>query len=227
MRSDQYRNKNSLSPADKPLSLIFDMDGTLIDTAKATIPACQKTARQMNIPVACADDIRQTIGWSESEFYQKLYPSLDKQLLIRYGSLVEACEARLIEDLGPDLVFPGIINLLEALTVNGHYLALASTGSQDHVHVAMKSTGLEKYFQMIRCGEPVKTDMVTQIMQKRSDDKWMMIGDKSKDATAAAENHIESIGVEFGYGTVEELRMFTYTATDTEAIRKLLSARIS
>ena len=204
---------------DKTMGLIFDMDGTLIDTAKATIPACQAIARQLNMPVARPEDIKKTIGWSEQEFYQKLYPSQDSQLLKQYGALVEACEAQLIQELGADLVFPGIFDLLDDLTAKGHFLAIASTGSVSHVDVVMRSTGLLQYFQIIKCDEPVKTAMVSHIIETKKDGRWLMIGDKSKDATAAAENGIESIGVQFGYGTADELRLFTYVAKNAQAIR--------
>ena len=208
---------------DKSIGLIFDMDGTLIDTAKATVPACQEIARQLKMPVAQSEAIRKTIGWSEQEFYKKLYPEQDSQLLNQYGVLVEAYEAQLIEAFGADLVFPGIFELLEFLTANGNYLAIASTGSVSHVDVVMKSTGLAKYFSVIKCDEPVKTAMVSQIIHDGNGCRWIMIGDKAKDATAASENGIISIGVQFGYGTEDELRSFTYTAKNTEDIISLIN----
>ncbi len=203
---------------DKNIGLIFDMDGTLVDTAKATVPACQEIARQMKMPVAQSEAIRKTIGWSEQEFYQKLYPMQDSKLLRQYGAAVEVYEALLIEALGTDLVFPGIFELLECLAANSNFLAIASTGSVSHVDIVMKSTGLAKYFSVIKCDEPVKTDMVSQIIQTEKNCRWVMIGDKSKDAIAASENGMISIGVEYGYGTEDELSLFTYTAMNPEQI---------
>ena len=210
---------------DKTMGLIFDMDGTLIDTAKATIPACQEIARQLNMPVARREDIRKTIGWSELEFYQKLYPSQDSQLLKQYGALVEAYEARLIKKLGADLVFPGIFDLLDLLSAEGHFLAIASTGSVSHVDVVMQATGLLQYFQIIKCNEPVKTAMVSHIIETQKESSWLMIGDKSKDAAAAAENGIESIGVRFGYGTEDELSLFTCIAENAQEILGFINKR--
>lgn len=191
-------------------NIIFDMDGTLLNTAKSAVPACHTAAKEFGLPPVSPEVIRQTIGWANPEFYYRLYPRLPKELVELYGEAVEVQEAALVEALGPDILFDGILDLLEVLKGHGCSMAVASTGSWDHVDGALRAAGIQDYFDLIRCDQPVKIRMVQEIIALRPLGGWLMIGDKDKDAVAGRENGILTIGAAYGFGTEAEMALFDH-----------------
>lgn len=192
------------------LNIIFDMDGTLVDTAKATVPACMAGSRDFALPPLEPVRIRQTIGWANPEFYHRLYPDIDPDQQERYGDAVEAYEAAMIRELGQDVLFAGVLELLNALQDRGCHLAIASTGSTEHVDISLAAGGIRDFFSIVGCNQPDKEEMVAVIKQACPDGRWLLIGDKDKDARAARANGIVSVGVRYGFGTETELAQFDH-----------------
>ena len=190
--------------------IIFDMDGTLVDTAKATVPACLAGAKDYSLPALEPERIRQTIGWANPEFYQRLYPDIDPDLQVRYGEAVEIYEADMIRELGQDVLFAGILELLAVLQKRGYPLAIASTGSTEHVDISLAAGAIRDFFSIVRCNQPDKEDMVGTIKQTNPDARWLLVGDKDKDARAARANGIVSVGAQYGFGTETELTQFDH-----------------
>lgn len=190
--------------------IIFDMDGTLVDTAKATVPACLAGAKDFSLPPLEPERIRQTIGWANPEFYQRLYPDIDPDLQERYGDAVEIYEATMIRELGRNVLFAGIEDLLTTLQARGCQLAIASTGSTEHVEISLAAGAIRDYFPIVGCNQPDKEDMVAAIKQTNPDAKWLLVGDKDKDARAARANNIISVGARYGFGTEKELDQFDH-----------------
>ena len=193
------------------ISLIFDLDGTLIDTAKATVPACMAGAARFGLAVLEPACIRQMIGWANPEFYDRLYPDVDPDLRELFAAAVEIDETSLIRLMGPDILFAGISELLAALAARGYYMAIASTGSIGHVEASLAASGIAGYFAEVHCSRPDKEEMVAAIRQKDPDATWLLVGDKSKDARAARANRILSVGARYGFGSDNEMSQFDQT----------------
>jgi len=189
-------------------NIIFDMDGTLIDTAKATVPICLQCAEDFGLPKLNPNYIRELIGWPNPEFYYRMYPDFPRDLIDFYGEEVEHKEARYIETLGKDILFPGVQELLNVLKSNGFYMAIASTGSQEHVDVCLGASGICSFFDTVQCGEPDKVEMVRRIRQAGPKGEWLLVGDKEKDSTAGNKNNMITIAAKYGFGTQEEFQTF-------------------
>ena len=58
--------------------LIFDFDGTIMDTRKPIVSAKQETARRMGLPVLDEETCAATIGYTAQVGFQKMYPDLDE-----------------------------------------------------------------------------------------------------------------------------------------------------
>lgn len=179
--------------------IIFDMDGTLADTAKATIGACAEASDHFGL--ARLDDLHiiRTIGIANPEFYYRLYPDEDRALIDAYGTMVEALEADRVRALGRDILFPGVTGMLHTLRGAGIRLYLASTGGEDHVDVVLRSAGIEDLFDVIACGRPVKIAMVGELIGDADRSEWAMVGDTDKDLEAARGNNILAIAAAYGY----------------------------
>lgn len=188
--------------------IIFDMDGTLSDTAKVTIKAFQKYALKFNFPQLPEETIKQAIGYADPEFYLILYPDQDKNKLLEFAHYVDAYEKILIRELAEDLLFENVRNLLDFLKEAELKLYIASTGSTTHVESVLSNTRIIDYFDGIYCGEKEKVLMVKQIINETSLNEWVMVGDKQKDADAARYNQILSIGAGYGYCTPDDYHLF-------------------
>ena len=179
--------------------IIFDMDGTLADTGKATINACAEASAHYDLPKLEDGHIIRTIGIANPEFYYRLYPQIDRSLVDAYGDLVEKLEIERVSALGEDILFPDVKSMLHALRGLGIRLYLASTGSPEHVHIVLKSGGIRSMFDVIACGQPVKINLVKDLIGASEKAEWAMIGDTDKDLEAARANDIQAMAAGFGY----------------------------
>ena len=183
-------------------TVIFDLDGTLSDSAILTIAAFKKIAPAQGLPTPSKEAIRSTMGHATPEFYYILFPDFPQDLVYNAGLLVEQEELRLLPSLAGKLLFDGCRELLERLKENGFRLNIASTGAEDHVLSILNGTGIIGIFDAISYGRPDKTEMLREMIErgKNSDkDGYLMVGDMKKDYEAARANGILSVGACYGY----------------------------
>ena len=187
---------------------IFDMDGTLSDTAKATYAAFKAVEEKYKLPDITEADVIRAMGWAGMDFYRCIYPALSDELISVMRVELEEVEQAQIDDLGPDVLFPGVMDMLTALRQVGCRLYVASTGGKDHVHGTLNAAGIADFFDSISCGEPAKVAMVQRIVGDSDPEEWAMIGDMFKDAEAARGSNIMALGAGFGYLDEEDHKLF-------------------
>jgi len=184
--------------------VIFDMDGTLSDTALATVDACAGVARRFGLEPPGIHAIKAAMGWPSPGFWRMLWPSLSDVLLAELDPVAEEQESIYVRKLGTDILFPGVPAMLHALRDRGCTLYIASTGSPAHVGVTLGASGIAALFDRIECGESDKTGMVGRLLHGISPADAIMVGDKQKDADAGRGNGILTVGAGWGYcGPVE------------------------
>lgn len=179
-------------------SVIFDLDGTLSDSAVLTQKAMQQVLPPLGVPVPGIPAIRDATGIANPEFYRVLFPSLPEGDIVRVSEAVEAAELDLLPALGEALLFPGCRAMLEALKGRGTPLHIASTGDTLHVQGLLTHLKIGDYFATVSCHRPDKTEMLAGITGG-DPSGWLMVGDTAKDYEAARANGIPSAGVLFGY----------------------------
>lgn len=189
--------------------IIFDMDGTLADTAKATSIACAQISKKYGLPPLSNEIICETMGYANPEFYFRLYPHVKKSTILAYGQEVEALEESIVWDMGAEILFPGVLTMLEALVSHGIALYLASTGDVSHVNAVLTTAGIQHFFDIIGFGKPNKEDMVGQMVVGNTA-RWCMVGDKKKDLSAAKVNGILAVAAGYGYLSAEDARKFDH-----------------
>lgn len=189
--------------------IIFDMDGTLADTAKATSVACAQISKKYGLPPLSNEKICEAIGYANPEFYFYLYPNVKKRTMLAYGQEVETLEESIVWDMGTEILFPGVLTMLESLVSHGKSLYLASTGDVSHVNAVLTTAGIQHFFDIIGFGRPNKEDMVSQMIIGNTA-RWCMVGDKKKDLSAARVNGILAIAAGYGYLSVEDAKKFDH-----------------
>jgi len=188
--------------------IIFDLDGTLSDTAKATTVAMNEVGVQYNLRKVSEVDIRSVMGFADPEFFYRLYPEYPQEVLNEVRYKVNDLENSIVESLGKSILFPDIEELLNDISEKGYMLYIASTGSTAHVHTTLNSCAIYHLFKGVHCNESDKINMVKGITAGHNKDECLMIGDMIKDSDAARANGIIALGAAYGYLTLEDYHLF-------------------
>ncbi len=127
-------------------------------------------------------------------------------------------------------LLPGVESLLKSLKQSGVKLAIATTDIQSRAELALKSKGLDGYFDLVVGGDCVKEskpsgEMGTLICETLRVDKLksVMVGDHSVDLRMAQNAHLRAgLGVLTGLGSRKSLlRESKYIVDTLESVRVL------
>lgn len=187
----------------KPYALlIFDWDGTLMDS-EAHIVACMQAAMQRcNIEVLSADAIRNIIGLGLSEALQTLFPQYNSHT---HQALLDAYRHYFFSDEIPaSQLFPQAFEVIQTLAEQGYLLAIATGKSRRGLDLVLPSSGLAPFFPITRCAdetfskphpcmlEEILTDYDTNANQA------LMIGDSTYDLAMAKNVGMDALAVSYG-----------------------------
>lgn len=189
--------------------LLFDLDGTLTDSAEGIINSVKYTAGKLGLAEPDRDTLRKFIGPPLAESFSKLLglPQDEIKHAIsvyrEYFSAVGIYENRL---------YPWTAELLVMLRAAGFKMAVATSKPEVYAGNIITRFQLEKYFDCI-CGIPLdnpkstKADVIRRALEILKCDKGstVMVGDRSYDVAGAAACGIPCIGVLYGYGEAGEL----------------------
>jgi phosphoglycolate phosphatase-like HAD superfamily hydrolase len=84
------------------------MDGTLVDSSKVTIRACQETSLEFGFQNIKAEEIVKLIGYPDPGFYYRMYSNLDKDIVNKYAMEVAKKEEVNMCELKEENLFPGV-----------------------------------------------------------------------------------------------------------------------
>lgn len=203
-------------------TIIFDMDGTLVDTMRMTALAFEELAGFYDLPTPPRAAIRDAMGLADLYFYRKIYPNEPEDKLPAFGDAVEKRESAIGLELGEGVLFEGVKPMLEALKGAGKRLYLASTGSEKHVRDMLACGGILDLFEEIHCAQPDKEEMTAGILRSAGTKSAVFVGDTFKDANAARANGIPAVGAGFGYVKPKERALFDCVPDTPQALLKYL-----
>lgn len=194
--------------------VIFDLDGTLFQTAYCDVNAVDKLFKELALPKVNEEIIIRNIGKSTTDFLRSILPPYIKEndVYDRFREL----ERTAVKEEG--ILFPGIEEMLQQLKLKGHTLYVCSTGSMEYIELVLKKTGIRQYFDKVYSAKsfPSKTAAVNEIIS--CNESAVIVGDTISDIEAGNKNSIPSIGVLYGYGSKEEVLKSTFTAQSVNNI---------
>ena len=181
--------------------LVFDWDGTLIDSAAAIVESLQLACTDIGLERPAAERARHIIGLGLKDALRDLVPELDEK---DYGKLVDRYRVHFLVRDPETALFPGVEAGLEALRDAGHMLAIATGKSRRGLERALDQTGLRAYFTTSRCADEGHTKphpgMLQAVMEELcvAQDATLMIGDTTHDLQMAANAGVRSVAVTYG-----------------------------
>lgn len=194
----------------KPYSiLIFDWDGTLMDSA-AHITTCMRNAIALtNAETRTDTEIRNIIGLGLDEAVQHLYPEASQGLVRQI--VEEYRQEFLVRTQHGSELFGGARETLYALARQGYYLAVATGKSRRGLDKVLDETGLSGLFSITRCADETRSKPHPQMLEEILTDydavpqDALMIGDSEYDLLMASAIGMDSLAVSYGVHELERL----------------------
>lgn len=192
--------------------VIFDWDGTLMDSERQIVHCMQMAAHDLELVVPTYESVRHIIGLGLPEAIERLFPRHDPDAreLIRQGYARHFVAGA----AGSSDLFPGAVELLDELRGRGLLLAVATGKSRVGLDRVLLKTGMTKFFNLTRTADETvsKPDprMLYEILAEtrlRPRDA-IMIGDTTFDMEMAQRAGMPRIGLAHGVHETRALRVF-------------------
>jgi phosphoglycolate phosphatase len=189
--------------------LVFDWDGTLVDSIHAITTAIREAARDLGLQVPTQEQARHVIGLGLHDALRHAVPDLPSSRVTEFAGRYRV---HFLQAKPADTPFEGIDALLSDLCGQGLQLAVATGKSRAGLDRALQQTGLAARFVTTRCADegPSKPDpwMLRSIAEELGVDgeRMMMIGDTSHDIAMAHAFGAGSIGVVYGAHSAQAVK---------------------
>lgn len=196
-------------------NVIFDLDGTLLDTSEGVIESAKYAAKQM--------------GYNELDYQTMLTfvgPPIQNSFKKHYGCTEEEAQraANIFRDYYKNEAlllakpYDGIYDLCELLKSKGIKMAVATYKREDYALTLLKHFGFDKYCNPMHGADNnnilKKEDIVRMCQQEMcaNEEDCVLVGDTDNDAKGAANANIQFIAVTYGFGfkTENDLKDYPY-----------------
>jgi len=188
--------------------LIFDWDGTLMDSAGVIVDSIQRACEDIGHSVPSDRASRQIIGLGLQQALQTLLPDLPDA---EYPHLVERYRHHYLGRDADLPLFEGVASGIEQLHGSGFTLAVATGKSSVGLDRALEVSGLRHLFAATRCADQTHSKphpaMVLELIAELDADpaRTLVIGDTSHDLLMASNAGVASLGVTYGAHEPDDL----------------------
>ena len=195
-----------------PQAIIFDVDGTLVDSvdlhARSWVDALRDYGHEVSF-----DEARRQIGKGGDQLMPVF---LSEQELAEKGEALNEHRSRVFKErYMPDVVaFPGVRDLFERLLADGKMIALASSAKQDELQRYEQAARIEGLVHVETSTDDAERskpepDIFEAALQRLGDlppGSVVVVGDTPYDAEAAAKAGLRTVGLLCGGWSEEELK---------------------
>ncbi len=181
--------------------IVFDWDGTLLDSAGAIVQSIQAACRDLDLPEPSDARARHVIGLGLVDAMRQAVPDLQPE---RYQEMSERYRFHYLSGDHQLTLFKGIPELLVNLRAAGHLLTIATGKSRVGLDRALDHSGLRPLFQASRCADECHSKPHPQMLEELmaefgiSAASTVMIGDTSHDLLMARNAGVDSLAVTYG-----------------------------
>ncbi|MGL4205095.1 MAG: HAD family hydrolase [Aeromonadaceae bacterium] len=192
--------------------IIFDWDGTLMDSVGRIVSCMQKAAMECDLPTPSTEQVKEIIGLSLREAMPQLFVAVTE-------SQIEALIARYREhylylDETPTPLFPGVASVISSLHAQGYVLAVATGKARAGLDRVLQETGLRAFFHASRGADEARSKpdplMLEQLLAELDIplDQAVMVGDSIHDMAMAERLGMARIGISWGVHSAERLARY-------------------
>ncbi len=191
--------------------IVFDWDGTIINSTGLIADCIQQAARDLQLRIPTTAQAKHIIGLGLLQSTETLFPELSSADRSRFA-------ARFREHYVPRdheaPLYPGIVELLDSLAAPERFLAVATGKPRGGLERAFAHTGLKTRFHYSRCGDEgfakPHPDMLMKLMDFTAvpPSRTLMIGDTSHDLQMAQNAGVTAVAVTYGAHPAELLAQY-------------------
>ena len=188
--------------------VIFDLDGTLLDTSPGITESVRYAAEKLGYPALSEDQLLSFIGPPLKDSFMRCYGSGESQAEALTAAYREHYREGALLNAKP---YAGIPELLTELERRGIYSAVATSKPQVFSEQILRHFGLDRLFRVIHGadleGKLKKADLIRLSVADTavSYDQCVMVGDTEHDAKGAKDTGVPFIGVSYGFGNPDEM----------------------
>ena len=189
--------------------ILLDLDGTLTDPKEGITKSVQYALEQLDVEPPTMDDLEWTIGPPLFDAFAKLLNTNDKK---KIQQAIDFYRERYVDRCAiENKPYDGIHDTLEYLQQRFD-LYLATSKPWSYAGKILDHFDMSLYFRKIHGSEldgtrDYKEDLIGYILDQHQLDHQhtLMIGDRHYDIKGAKYNNVRSVGVTYGYGSLEEI----------------------
>jgi HAD superfamily hydrolase (TIGR01509 family) len=194
-------------------ALIFDLDGTLVDTVYAHVFAWQRALAEVDLPIE-AWKIHRRIGMSGGLFTRAVAREVGRPLTPDEVEAIQLRHGQLYRELLPERrPLPGAVELLAELRESGIAHGIATSGRRPEIDASLDVLGVGPETVVVERGHVERAKPEPDLFLSCSEqlgvppDECYVVGDAVWDLLAARRAHMLSIGLlSGGYGEDELIR---------------------
>ncbi len=189
--------------------IVFDWDGTLMDSAAAIVRAIQAACRDLGLPEPTDERARYVIGLGLGDALRHAVPELAEA---DYPRMVERYRHHFLSSDRELTLFPGVPETLAHLADKGRMLGVATGKSRVGLNRALGHTGLAAYFHSTRCADECFSKPHPAMLEEIMDElgvapaRTLMVGDTTHDLQMARNAGVAGLAVSFGAHPVPALQ---------------------
>lgn len=188
--------------------IVFDWDGTLMDSTGAIVTSIQAAARDLGIDAPSDQRAQHIIGLGLIDALRHALPDLPAE---RYQDVAERYRHHYLLRDQELLLFDGAAELIDELRSAGYHLAVATGKTRKGLDRAFEVSGLGPSFHASRCADECHSKPHPQMLEELmaefgvEPDATLMIGDTTHDLLMARNAGVASLGVSYGAHSREAL----------------------
>ncbi len=189
--------------------IVFDWDGTLMDSTATIVHCIQAAARDLGLPVPDERAASHVIGLSLQSAMELAIPGVDAAY---YPRIVERYRYHYLNQDGGLTLFNGVREMLADLSQQGYFLGVATGKSRVGLNRALNAAGLLSLFDATRCADETFSKPHPAMLQELTRElgqemaRTVMIGDTTHDLLLAKNAGAAGIAVHYGAHTPVELQ---------------------
>jgi phosphoglycolate phosphatase len=188
--------------------IVFDWDGTLMDSTAAIVKCIQAAAKDLGLPIPHEREAAYVIGLGLLEAMQAVLPNLDPKY---YPRMVERYRYHYLSRDHELTLFDGVPEMLAGLAHQGYFLAVATGKSRVGLNRALDAAKLLSVFDATRCADETFSKphpaMLQELTRELGQDirRTVMIGDTTHDLQMAINAGAAGVAVHYGAHPADDL----------------------
>lgn len=217
-------------PPTPPFSaVLFDLDGTIVDSAPGITATLAYTFEQLGMPIPSPAELLRWVGPPILDSFRDL-AGLDAEQAAHALGIYRT--KYLAEGVYDAALYPGVAEVLHAIHAAGIPLSLATSKPETPARAVLSHFGLIEPFDELTGASDdevrsAKKDVVEEALRRLAAggadlSHPVLVGDRHHDVDGAAEHGVPTIFVTWGYGSPEEAAGAIATVDTPEQLLELL-----